>query len=321
MDTLIPILGAGIFLIVLERIIPDQKLPHVDGWWFRVVVINVLQLGVVVLAMNTWDKWFQSSDWQVFQLTGVPDFLGGLLSYFAVTLFFYWWHRLRHDVNFLWLAFHQVHHSPSRIETITSFYKHPSEIIVNSLMIGAINFFLFGLSVEAGAWCLIYASLGEYFYHMNIKTPRWIGFFFQRPEMHRIHHQRGKHYKNFSDFPIWDMLFGTFENPPSYYGKCGFRTERERKLKEMLFYRNVNDPFPPETGKDGQPLSSHWPCSRRATPVHRIRYPTKVAGGNRKGHRSFPLAPRLYGTKGVRNFALDLLWSTKTRMAKLANFP
>ena len=164
MDTLIPILGAGIFLIVLERIIPDQKLPHVDGWWFRVVVINVLQLGVVVLAMNTWDKWFQSSNWQIFQLAGVPDFLGGLLGYFAVTLFFYWWHRLRHDVNFLWLAFHQVHHSPSRIETITSFYKHPSEIIVNSLMIGAINFFLFGLSVEAGAWCLIYASLGEYFY-------------------------------------------------------------------------------------------------------------------------------------------------------------
>jgi sterol desaturase/sphingolipid hydroxylase (fatty acid hydroxylase superfamily) len=63
--------------------------------------------------------------------------------------------------------------------------------------------------------------------------------------MHRIHHQRDKHYKNFSDFPIWDMLFGTFENPPSYYGKCGFRTERERKLKDMLFHKNVNDPFPP----------------------------------------------------------------------------
>ena len=53
MDTLIPILGAGVFLIVLERIIPDQKLPHVDGWWFRVVVINILQLGVVALAFKT----------------------------------------------------------------------------------------------------------------------------------------------------------------------------------------------------------------------------------------------------------------------------
>ena len=246
MDTLIPILGAGAFLIVLERIIPDQKLPHVDGWWLRVVVINVLQLGVVVLAISTWDKWFQSSEWYVFQLSGVPDFIGGFLSYIVVTLFFYWWHRLRHDVNFLWLAFHQVHHSPSRIETITSFYKHPSEIIVNSLIIGAINYFLFGLSVEAGAWCLLYASLAEYFYHMNIKTPRWIGYFFQRPEMHRIHHQRGKHYKNFSDLPIWDMLFGTFENPSSYQGDCGFQTERESQLKNMLLHKNVNDPYPPK---------------------------------------------------------------------------
>ena len=81
---------------------------------------------------------------------------------------------------------------------------------------------------------------------MNIRTPRWIGFFFQRPEMHRIHHQRGKHYKNFSDLPIWDMLFGTFDNPKTYKGKCGFRLERESKLQEMLFHRNVNDPYPPK---------------------------------------------------------------------------
>ena len=239
---LYPIIAAGIFLIVLERIIPDQKLPHVDGWWMRVVIINILQLGVVFLATFTWDKWFL--DWRVFEFSGLPDFLGGFLSYLGVTFVFYWWHRFRHDINFFWLAFHQIHHSPSRIETITSFYKHPGEIIVNSLIIGAINYFVFGLNVEAGAWCLLYASLGEYFYHMNIRTPRWIGFFFQRPEMHRIHHQRGKHYKNFSDLPIWDMLFGTFENPSTYQGECGFRIEREGKLKSMLLCKNVNDPYP-----------------------------------------------------------------------------
>ena len=208
----------------------------------RVVIINILQLGVVFLATFTWDKWFL--DWRFFEFSGLPDFLGGFLSYLGVTFVFYWWHRFRHDINFFWLAFHQIHHSPSRIETITSFYKHPGEIIVNSLIIGAINYFLFGLTVEAGAWCLLYASLGEYFYHMNIRTPRWIGFFFQRPEMHRIHHQRGKHYKNFSDLPIWDMLFGTFENPSTYQGECGFRIEREGKLKSMLLCKNVNDPYP-----------------------------------------------------------------------------
>jgi hypothetical protein len=28
-----------------------------------------------------------------------------------------------------WLIFHQLHHSPSRIEAVTSFYKHPIEIL------------------------------------------------------------------------------------------------------------------------------------------------------------------------------------------------
>jgi hypothetical protein len=30
----------------------------------------------------------------------------------------YWWHRARHDLNFLWRVCHQIHHSPARIEFI-----------------------------------------------------------------------------------------------------------------------------------------------------------------------------------------------------------
>ena len=41
-------------------------------------------------------------------------------------------------------------------------------------------------------------------------------------------------------------VFGTFDNPKTYKGKCGFRLERESKLQEMLFHRNVNDPYPPK---------------------------------------------------------------------------
>jgi sterol desaturase/sphingolipid hydroxylase (fatty acid hydroxylase superfamily) len=78
---------------------------------------------------------------------------------------------------------------------------------------------------------------------MNIKTPHWMGYIFQRPEMHRIHHERSKHYNNFSDLPIWDMIFGTYENPKKRDMTCGFKTERESKLIEMLRFKNVNDPY------------------------------------------------------------------------------
>jgi len=176
MEILIIIVVIGITLIMLERIFPDRVLPLVKGWWMRVVLINIMQFGIVVLGMLTWDVWFKSHQWYV--LDGLPDFVLGFLGYLVITFVFYWWHRVRHDSNFLWLLFHQLHHSASRLETITSFYKHPLEIVVNSLLIGTLSYMLLGLNVEAVAWTILYSSIGEYIYHMNIKTPHWMGYFF-----------------------------------------------------------------------------------------------------------------------------------------------
>lgn len=242
MQVLIIIVMIGVTLITLERIFPDRNLPQVKGWWFRVIVINIFQFAIVLLGMLTWDIWFQDHQWYL--LEGLPVYILGLIGYLAITFVFYWWHRLRHDSYLLWVVFHQLHHSPSRLETITSFYKHPLEIVVNSLLMGAISYLLLGLNVEAVAWTILYSSMGEYIYHMNIKTPYWVGYFFQRPEMHKIHHQEGKHYNNFSDLPLWDMLFGTYENPKEKKSDpCGFCESRERKFVKILIFQNVNDPY------------------------------------------------------------------------------
>lgn len=232
----------GLMLIVLERIFPDRVLPKVNGWWFRVIVINIMQFGIVILGMFTWDVWFKTH--QAYVIEGLPDFVLGFIAYLGITFVFYWWHRVRHDSYTLWILFHQLHHSASRLETITSFYKHPVEIVVNSLLMGTISYLLFGLNVEAVAWTILYSSFGEYFYHMNIKTPYWVGYFFQRPEMHKIHHKEGVHYNNFSDLPMWDMLFGTYENPKEKEDTaCGFCDTKERKFVKILSFKNVNKPY------------------------------------------------------------------------------
>ena len=244
----IVIVAIGVGLIILERIIPDQHLPQVKGWWPRVIVLNLFQFGVLFLGKVSWDKWLSSANLFSIGKT-LSDPAGGFVSYLVTTFVFYWWHRWRHTVNFLWLSMHQVHHSPQRIETITSFFKHPLEVIVNSVLMGSVSFLLLGLNTQGAAWCLLYSAVGEYIYHMNIKTPHWLGYFFQRPEMHRIHHERGKHYSNFSDLPIWDMLFNTYKNPKVMNGRCGFKPEREKKLTEMLLFKNVNNGFPPQNTK------------------------------------------------------------------------
>lgn len=228
--------------MILERIIPDQQLPHVPGWWLRVFLINLVQLALVILGGVTWDQWFLGQG--LFDLSSLPELLGGAVAYFALTLVFYGWHRWRHDSNFLWLLTHQFHHSPRRIETITSFYKHPLEILLNSLLISAVAYAVFGLSLEGGAWVMVYTGTAEFFYHMNIATPRWVGYIIQRPESHRIHHQMGTHYNNFADLPVWDMLFGTFVNPVTTTTPCGFRDFKEQQVVDILLFKNVNGPVP-----------------------------------------------------------------------------
>jgi len=203
------------------------------------VAINLVQLGVVLLAGVTWERWLSSAS--LFHLSRfVSPAAGGLIAYFVATFVFYWWHRWRHEHDILWRLFHQIHHSPQRLEVITSFYKHPGEMMLNSLIGSALVYSLLGLSIEAGAVYTACTALGEFFYHTNVRTPRWIGYFFQRPEMHRIHHQYGRHRNNYGDIVWWDMLFGTYENPKEFSDRCGFDDEKEQRLLAMLAYRDLH---------------------------------------------------------------------------------
>src|SRR4051795_9070369 len=59
--------GLALFCFVLERAVPGWRLPKVRTWPVRVVVVNLVQLGVVLLAGITWERWL--SRWSVFIFT------------------------------------------------------------------------------------------------------------------------------------------------------------------------------------------------------------------------------------------------------------
>ena len=231
------LLGAFAFCFVLERVVPGWQLPKVRTWPVRVFVVNLVQLAIVLLAGVSLERWLHGRS---LLHIGGNDAAGAALAYFVATFVFYWWHRVRHTNDFLWRVFHQIHHSPQRIEVITSFYKHPVEMVVNSIIGSLLVYTILGLSPRAGAIYTLFTALGEFFYHTNVRTPRWIGYFFQRPEMHRIHHQYARHKNNYGDIPWWDMLFGTYENPPSFDDHCGFDPELEAQLIPMLRFSDVH---------------------------------------------------------------------------------
>ncbi len=191
----------------------------------RAIVINAAQTCVVLLAGVAWERWARSAS--LLHLRGhVPDWAGAVIAYFVATFVFYWWHRWRHESDLLWRTLHQIRHSAQRIEMITSFYKHPVEMTLDSKIGSVIVYALLGLSPTAGALYTALTALGEFVYHANLRTPHWLGYVFQRPEMHRVHHQYGYHCNNYGDLVWWDMLFGTYENPREFNGRRSYDTER-----------------------------------------------------------------------------------------------
>jgi sterol desaturase/sphingolipid hydroxylase (fatty acid hydroxylase superfamily) len=234
------VLGVAGVMIGVELLMPGRRWPRVDGWLRRALLLNLAQGGAVYVTGVTWDVWFP--ELRLWDLSGLGTLTGALIGYLLITFVYYWWHRARHEVPFLWRWFHQVHHSPQRIEIITSFYKHPFELIVNGALSSFLLFVVAGVSPEAGALAVTMTGLAELFYHWNVKTPYWLGFLIQRPESHCIHHRDGWHRSNFSDLPLWDMLFGTFDNPRAFDAACGFGPEREHLLPDMLLGRDVNAP-------------------------------------------------------------------------------
>jgi sterol desaturase/sphingolipid hydroxylase (fatty acid hydroxylase superfamily) len=237
-----------VIAITLEKLFPRTKFPQKENWYFRSIAFNMVQFGVVVVAGYTWEVWLDGPS--LFKLPWCPLW-NGIFAYVVTAYIFYNWHLLRHVNNFWWLTTHQIHHSPVIITAITSFYKHPLEIIINSLIITVVTCPILGLDQETNQWLTVLTGLAEFFYHLNCSTPYWLGYFIQRPEMHLLHHFKNKQFTwNYGDLPIFDILNGTWWNPTDYELEVlagreedgvitGFTNNREMKLVDMLLCQNV----------------------------------------------------------------------------------
>lgn len=229
----------GVGLVVLEHLFPAHPNDPKPEWYLRAALVNGVQLLVFVCVDALWSRWVGAVSWFALNRR-VSPFFGALLAYFIFTFAIYWWHRLRHSSELMWRIFHQFHHSPQRIQTLTAYYIHPLDMVVGLSIGNAILFPLLGLSNEAAAWYTLITGVAGFFIHANIRVPRFIGYVFQTPEMHRVHHKSGHHAHNYSDIVCWDLLFGTYLNPKQPVELCGFDAGEEQKVVPMLLGRNIH---------------------------------------------------------------------------------
>jgi len=232
------IMAMYILLMAWEAIFPARKLPLIRFWKIKGIVAFFLFFFVSTYLPLLYAQWLPSV--QVFDLTtlnvAATSVAGILLYEFGM----YVWHLSMHKSNALWRIFHQMHHSAERLDTYGAFFFSPFDMIGFTLL-GSVCFSLvMGLPPQAVTIVLLVTNFFSIFQHANVRTPSWLGYIVQRPESHAVHHAKGVHAFNYSDLPVFDLIFGTFRNPNEYVKETGFYYGASSKLSDMLTFHDIS---------------------------------------------------------------------------------
>jgi len=239
-DAVGPILAAAFLLGMLaELLIPREAQPRLRSWRLIgiafFVVGGLINVGLPLLLPGEWVASHSLLPGQKLGLTG-----GFVVGFIAWTFVYYWYHRSEHRFDPLWRALHQLHHSPVRVDAAGFAVAHPFDVIAQTVFSLVVMIGLLGLDTRAIALVGLYAAIAELVQHLNVRTPRVLEWFMQRPEAHRRHHEFGQHAGNYADWPVWDKLFGTYRAPAEGALAYGFEAGAARRFGAMLACIDVN---------------------------------------------------------------------------------
>ena len=231
------LIGLYVLLMLWEAFFPARKLPSVRYWRLKGILFFLLYFYIATYLPLLYAAWLPET--QLIDLTAVHPVVAGLAGTLVFELGMYIWHRSMHKSDVLWKVFHQMHHSAERLDTYGAFYFSPFDMAGFTLL-GTVCFsFVAGLPPQGVTIMLLVTNFFSIFQHANIKTPVWLGYLIQRPESHAVHHAKGVHAFNYSDLPLYDILFGTFRNPKEYVKETGFYPGASSKIGDMLLFRDV----------------------------------------------------------------------------------
>ena len=224
---------------VLEARRPARALPSIRGWRLKGGLFLALGLVLTSVLPTFWEGFL--GEHRLIDATGLGTWLGALYGFVVLEFGIYLWHRALHRVPLLWRV-HQLHHSAERIDVWGALYLHPLDVAGFSFVTSFMLVMVSGVSAEAALIANLSATFCALFQHANLRTPRWLGYLVQRPESHSAHHERGVHAGNYSDLPLWDIVFGTFRNPERFEGQNGFYDGASSRLSELLAGIDVSQP-------------------------------------------------------------------------------
>ncbi|KAK3089990.1 hypothetical protein FSP39_008264 [Pinctada imbricata] len=133
------------------------------------------------------------------------------LCFLGVDLGYYWFHRLAHEVNFMWAA-HQVHHSSEDYNLSTALRQSVLQTYTSWIFYLPLALFI------PPSVFMVHNELNilyQFWIHTQyIKSLGPLEYILNTPSHHRVHHGRNPYCidKNYAGtLIIWDRIFGTFQ--------------------------------------------------------------------------------------------------------------
>jgi len=208
-------------MFVLEGVYPlfrgrTKHLQHTGinvGFGIGNGLISKAFFGILTIQVVQWSS---MSSTGIIRLVSMNHFTKGLFGFLLFDLWMYWWHRLNHEIHFLW-RFHRMHHTDLEMDASTALRFHPGEKIFSDIIRLAVIPVL-GLELLAFAIYRVVMSPIILFHHSNIALPekfdRILRAVIVTPNMHRVHHSiiREETDSNYgSVFSFWDRILGTYK--------------------------------------------------------------------------------------------------------------
>lgn len=209
--------------------------------------LGLLNSAVVAAAFVA--LWAVVTTWTARQQVGLLHWMAlplvprGILAIILLDLWTYWWHRINHEIPFLW-RFHRVHHSDPRMDVTTANRFHTGEIVLSSLLRVPV---LIATGATLGELALYEGLLlaVTQFHHANIgfseRFDRMLRLIIPSPAMHKVHHSReiAETNSNYGSlFCWWDRLFRSFRlNPDPHsiqFGLHGHDDHRRQRFTGLL---------------------------------------------------------------------------------------
>lgn len=227
-------------IIVIDWLIRRGRHRSTAWWQLRATLVTAATFFWAGSVAVFWGNLL--GEFQLLDLSGLGTWAGAAVGIMVYEFLHYWYHRCAHRFEWLWRMTHQMHHSAESLDALGAYYIHPLDAAAFTSLASLVFFPLLGLTVEAGMLGAFFLTFNAMFQHMQLNTPRWLGYIIQRPESHSLHHARGVHRYNYSDLPLWDLVFGTFRNPEKFQPQHGFYAGASERILEMLAFCDVSKP-------------------------------------------------------------------------------